>query len=222
MKKFFTLIALFLFVTSHAQSYYKGALIVDAGGGLEFYNTKVFIHNKTTNKDTTETDFAANSHYTFGAEYAIGKTYGIGLRFKGNKFFTEKDTVNNTQPTLKSNDIVVQFNYHFLVNKVFDLSVGADFGYSGMKWDLKDKEGNKITAAGTYFSFYALPRVYIGPFGFYMKLGAPYFSYPSLKSNNPDFTRDYDYKLKGSPGFNFELGIQFRFVEDKDKDSSKN
>ncbi|MCE3227840.1 MAG: hypothetical protein K0S32_2391 [Bacteroidetes bacterium] len=217
MKKIFTLIILLATLQSKSQSFYKGALVIDAGGGLEIYNTKIDIHNKVNGRDTSETDKAGNSHFTFGAEYGLHKKFGVGLRFKSANFFTEKDTVNNVKPTLKSNDFVVQLNYHPVSTKGFDLVLGGDIGYSKLKWELKDKESTSIWSSGLYYSLYVNPRLYIGPFGFNMKLGMPFFLYPKLKSDNENFTKDHDYKLKGSPGFVFSAGIQFRFIENKDK-----
>jgi hypothetical protein len=217
MKKIFTLIVLFAVLRSNSQSFYKGALIVDAGGGLEIYNTKVFIHNKVNGKDTTETDKAGNTHFTFGAEYGLHKNFGAGIRFKSANFFTEKDSATNTKPTLKSTDIVIQLNYHPVSTKGFDLVLGGDIGYSKLKWDIKDKENTHIQSSGLYYSLYINPRLYIGPFGFNMKLGTPFFLYPKLKSDNENFTKDNDFKLTGSPGFAFSAGIQFRFIENKTK-----
>lgn len=221
MKKFLTLFILSAFIKINGQSFYKGALVIDAGGGLEIYNTKVVSHDKTNNLTETKTDKAGNTHFTVGAEYGLHKRFGIGLRYKNNNYFVSKDTISGNTGTVKSNDILVQLNFHAVSKKSFDLVLGTDVGYTGIKYHFNDTKNTQLSGSGIYYSFYIEPRLYIGRFGFNMKLYLPFFNYPKLTTNDPDFNKTFSsFKLQGSPGFGLSFGIQYRFLDAKD-DSKK-
>ncbi len=221
MKKLFTLIILASVCKLNAQSFHKGALVFDLGGGVEVYNTYVNAHYFVANKhDTTQEGKGANTHFTFGGEYGLHKNFGIGIRFKGNTWIQGKDTTG-TAPSVKSNDILVQLNYHPVSTNKFDLVLGADVGYSKIDFYVNDKDKTHIWGSGSYISMYVLPRLYIGRFGFNMKLGLPFAKYKTLDTNNDQFNKDQKLGLKGIPGFNLSFGIQFRFLNPKEKTKEK-
>jgi len=215
MKSFYSLLFFIFIFNAQAQSFYKGALVIDANAGIEIYNTKVTWTDITNNKSETDEDRAGNLNFHFGAEYGLHKNFGVGLRYKSNNYFVEKDTVNNTKGNVRSNDIIVQANYHPVSTKYFDLILGGDFGYSAIHYKFNDKENTQLRGSGLFYSFYLNPRLYIGPFGFNMKVYAPFISYPNLISNDADYNKNYDLKLKGTPGFGMSLGIQYRFLKAK-------
>ncbi|MBA3665707.1 MAG: hypothetical protein H0W61_16100 [Bacteroidetes bacterium] len=217
MKKLFTIIFLAILMQANSQSFYKGALVIDAGAGLEIFNTKVSITEKSTGKTETSVDKAGNSHFILGGEYGILKNLGVGIRYKNNSYFTEKDSVTGTKGTIKSNDILLLVNYHLISKKSFDFIVGADFGYSGINYHFNDSQNTQLKGSGLYYSFYMNPRLYIGRFGFNMKLGLPFVNYPKLKTNDSDFNKSYSaFNLKATPGFGLSFGIQFRFLDVKE------
>jgi hypothetical protein len=214
MKKLFAVFVLISFIKMNAQSFYKGALVIDANGGIEIYNTQVTFKEKISGKSETDNDKAGSSHFTLGGEYGILKNLGVGVRYKANNYFVEKDSVTGTKGTVKSNDILLLVNFHAISKKSFDLVLGADFGYSGINYHFNDSKNTQLKGNGLYYSFYADPRLYIGRFGFNMKLSLPFISYPKLTTNDADFNKNYDaIKLKGTPGFGWSFGIQFRFMD---------
>lgn len=200
-----------------AQSFHKNALVFDANGGIDIYNTKLAVHNKNTGEDTLLNDKAGNFNYHFGLEYGLHKNLGMGIRFKGTNYFVEKDSTKSGE-SIKSSDILLQLNYHPYSSKGFDLVLGSEVGLSSIKFNVGDKDGTKLWDNGLTYSFYVNPRLYIGRFGFNGKLALPFYSYPSLDSNNDQFNKDQSYKLSGLPGWSFSLGIQFRFLNDKKKE----
>lgn len=217
MKKLIALLLVLFFTHNiRSQSFYKGALVIDANAGIEIYNTVLKVHNKTNGRDTTQDDKAGCSTFNFGAEYGVTKKFGAGLRFRTNKYFTEKDTITGKKDDVRSIDIVAEANYHIVSKKSFDFLVGADIGYSKINWKINDTKNTRIWASGLYYDLYLNPRLYIGPFGFNFKLGLPFTTYPNLKSDNSDFTKDNSYKLKGIPGVSWSFGIQFRFLKSQD------
>jgi len=216
MKKIFTLCALFCLAEGFSQSFHKNALVIDVNAGLEIYNTKLNVHDNTTGKDTLQNDKTGNTHFTLGAEYGLHKNFGVGLRYKGGNYFVGTDSTGAKEGTVKGNEFLVQLNYHPVSTQGFDLILGADGGFSKLKYNINDKEQTKITGSGSFFSLYVNPRVYIGRFGFNAKLYLPFYSYPKLVTNNEELNKQQSFKLSGIPGFGFNIGIHFRFMSEKD------
>lgn len=213
MKHILFLLFIISVIKHNAQSFYKGAIVLDAAGGLEIFNTKVTTVEKTSGKSVSDEDKAGNSNFSLGAEYGIMNRFGAGLRFKTNNYFVSKDTTSNTQGTVKSTDILAFVNYHVITKNKFDLVVGSSFGYSGIKYHFNDSKNTELKGAGFYYSFYVDPRIYFGRFGLNLNIGLPFVSYPNLKSNNSDFNNSYkSLSLKGSPGVCWSLGIQYRLM----------
>ena len=221
MKKTILFLLLFYSVNFYSQCYYKGALILDVNGGLEVYNSFVKVHYlKEIKSDEQEEGKTGCSHFNLGAEYALHKNFGIGLRYKANNFFQGADSAG-TKPTVKSNDILLQLNFHPVSTTAFDLVLGSEMGYTMINFYENNPEHNKIWGSGTYFSMYMNPRLYIGRFGFNMKLGLPFFNYGVLQTNNEEFNKNQTLALSANPGFTLSFGIQFRFLSEKDKSKKK-
>lgn len=217
--------ALLILISSllSAQSFYKGALVTELNSGLEIYNTtlKIRFNNYNPVRDTVQTDKAANTNFGLGAEYGLHKRFGLGLRFKTNKYFTSRDSVTKRKPDVRTNDIVVVLNYHPVVTKNFDLVLGADLGYSTFKYKANDSLNVILSGGGSYISLYANPRIYFGKFGINFKIYAPFTSYNNLTTNNADFNKYATITKWKGQGFGLSFGIQFRFLENKESDKSK-
>lgn len=216
-----------LFVISqialHAQSFHKGALVTELSTGIEIYNTtlKIKIKDPNRTRDTSYNDKAGNSNFGLAAEYGLHKRFGVGLRFKTNKYFTSKDSATKATPYVRTNDIVVVLNYHPIVKKNFDLVLGADVGYSTFKYKANDSLNLILSGGGSYISLYANPRIYFGRFGINFKVYAPFTNYNSLTTNNADFNKYIAItKWKGS-GFGLGFGIQYRFLKAKEDEKAK-
>ncbi len=198
-----------------AQTFHKGALITELNTGLEIYNTELRVKYKYPNysRDTTQKDKAGNTHFGFAGEYGLHKHFGIGLRFKANKYISSTDSVTKTKPEAKTNDIAILLNYHPIVLPKFDLVLGADIGYSTFKYKANDKNDLIISGGGSYFALYVNPRIYFGRFGINFRLAAPFVNYNNLTTNNSDFNQYIAItKWKGS-GFGIGFGIQYHFLK---------
>jgi hypothetical protein len=220
MKKLFLISMLAFSVSGSAQSFYNGALVIDANTGIEVYNTELHVHNKVVNKDTVAADRAGNLHFGFGAEYGFHANLGAGLRFKTSNYFVEKDTTGQGQEKIKSNDIIAEFSYHPFPRNNFDLVLGGNAGYSAIKFNFNDKDKTVVTSSGAFYSFFVSPRFYFGRFGINLKFYTPFYNYPELKSSNPEFTKEQSYRLKGIPGFGMDFGIQLRLLDERKKEES--
>ncbi len=199
----------------HSQSFYRGAAVLDVGGGFEIYNTKLKVSNSLTGRDTTQLDRAGNSHYYISGEYGLDKRFGLGLTFQGNKYFVGKDTTKKTQPTVNGFALMLNVNTHAVVKNKFDLVIGGNFGYSKINFNTGDSVRTIIWGKGMAYTFYVNPRIYFGVVGLNMKIYAPFFYYPKLNSSNPEFTKDQSYKFSGVPSWGINLGIQFNIFEMK-------
>jgi hypothetical protein len=209
---FFLLVISF---TSRSQSFYKGATVLDAGGGFEIWNTKMKISNSVTGRDTTQFDKAGNSHYYISGEYGLDKRFGLGLTFQGNKYFVAKDTSKKVQPTVNGFALLLNVNVHPVVRNKFDLVLGGNFGFSKINFNTGDSVRTIIWGKGMAYNFYVNPRFYFGALGINFKIYAPFFLYPKLASSNPNFTKDQSYKFSGIPAWGFNLGLQFNIFEMK-------
>ena len=206
----------------NAQSFYKGALVTSLNTGFENYNTvlKIKIKDPNRTRDTVQDDRAANTNFGFGAEYGLHKRFGVGVGFKTNKYFTSRDSVTHVKPYVRTNDFVVALNYHPIVNKHFDLVLGADVGYSTFKYQANDSLGLVLKGGGSFISLYANPRIYFGHFGINFKLYAPFVSYNNLTTNNDTFNQYIAITKWKASGFGLGFGFQYYFLQNRDGASS--
>jgi len=200
----------------NAQSFYRGALVIDVNTGIEIYNTTYKYKIKNNNNillDTSITDRAGSTHFAFGAEIGLHKRFGLGLKGKFNSFLSAKDEVTKATPTAKSADFMVFANYHAVTIPHFDLILGGDLGYSGLTYKSNDTENIILKGTGSYASLYINPRIYIKRFGFNLKIYAPFVNYNNLTTNNPEINNYYLItKWKGN-GTGVSIGIQYRFLK---------
>ncbi|MCA0431046.1 MAG: hypothetical protein LCH32_11165 [Bacteroidetes bacterium] len=195
-----------------AQSFEKNSLVIHSNFGLEIYNTTYNYKTKNTNyaASATETDRAASKNINVGAEYGLHKLFGVGINFKNNNFFTSKDTATNITPTANSFDISAVASLHAITAKKFDLLIGGEFGYSKLTYKANDPTNLILKGDGTYSSIFLSPRIYFGDFGINFKFYAPFVNYTKMKTNNEDYNYYVISKWKGSPGFGFSFGIQYK------------
>lgn len=220
MKKiiFVLLFILCVFVLS-AQSFYKGALVVDANVGIEIFNVKYTYKLKNSSFDTTTTGRAGNRNFSIGAEYGVINRLGVGLRFKSNNYFVSKDEVTGVVPYVSSYDYMLSVNFHALTHNVFNIVTGVSFGGSHLNYVSNNSNNDRLYGNGTYFDFHLSPRIYIKRFAFQFYFNVPFVSYNSMTSNNPDFNSYVIAKWKGN-GTSFGMGIQFRFLDKKEKSNA--
>ena len=196
-----------------SQAFYRGALVTELNTGFEIYNTtlkyKVKDYNRTF--DTTNTDKAGNTNFGIAGEFGLHKHFGVGLRFKANKYISSTDSVTNIKPEAKTNDIALVINFHPVVIPKFDLILGTDIGYSTFKYKANDKDNTILSGGGSFIAFYLNPRIYFGRFGINFRLSAPFTNYTNLSTNNEEFNKYIAIKNWKGSGFGLGFGIQYRF-----------
>jgi len=215
MKKLIFALSFTLYAVSlSAQSFYKNALVVDMNVGIEVYDTKYTYKIRNSSLDTTLNDKAVNRNFSIGAEYGVINRLGVGLRFKSNNYFVQRDDITGITPYVSSYDYMATVNFHPIVNNVFNLVTGINFGGSHLNYVSNNSNNDRLYGNGTYFDFHVSPRIYIKRFAFQFDFNVPFVSYNNMTSNNPDFNSYVIAKWKGS-GYNIGTGIQFRFLDKK-------
>jgi hypothetical protein len=209
---FFILYAIIL----SAQSFHKGALVLDMKGAIDVYNTKYTYELIQTGQDTTIENKAANRNISFGLEYGVLNKLGVGIRYNRAKYFAAADDSTKQMPNIYSNNIMLLVNYHVLNGKVFNLVGGINIGYSALNVITNNIYRDEIYGSGLYFDLHISPRVYIGRFGFQLDFGMPFVNYNKLTTNNANFNQNVLAKWKGL-GYSIGMGMQFRFLSKKDK-----
>ena len=218
MKKLLLLSATILTLSINAQSFYKGALVVEVKTGIEIYNIYSNVTQTLWNRtrDTTYTDKAADTYFGYSAEYGLHKYVGVGIIYNAHKFITQKDSVSGKKQDTRANDFALVVNFHPVSTKKFDLVIGSDIGYSNFKLKTFDKDNTTLKGTGMSMSAYINPRIYFGNFGINFKLGTPYLKYSNVTTNNADFNKDNTYNyLKLSKAWSLSFGIQYRFIKNK-------
>ena len=187
-----------------AQSFYKGAFVLDANLGLEVVNTIAGVQNPSTSTNIIKNDRAGSFQFNVGFEYAVSKRIGIGIRYQRHNFISN-DSVQPISPVVYSNNFLAQLNLHAVTTKHFDLIIGADAGLSLFNYN------DDFYGTGTHFSGYVNPRLYVGRFGFNLKLGLPFFKYNNLIANHGTISNNQTFSLIGQPGFCLTVGVQYCF-----------
>jgi hypothetical protein len=213
MKLIFKVLLLcgFSAVVPAQNSFHLGSIVLDLNTGLELYNsTNVYsLTRNGQNSDTTISDKAANSNFSFGAEVGIGRFVGLGLRGKGSSFFRTLDAVTNARADIYATDLVLQINLHPLPLKKFDLVIGGEMGVSKLKMNVDDIAQTLVTGKGGIFSVYLNPRFYMHRLGFNFRAGLPVFNYKKLEYTTRD-PSNYLLSQWKANGISLSLGVQFR------------
>src|ERR1700744_2793724 len=98
MKKLFILFVSIISIQAFSQSFYKGALVVNAGAGIDAYGVKYHYQLKNTNQTHDETDGAASYNFNIGVEYGFNKWFGVGLHGRYDTYFTSRDSTTHSTP----------------------------------------------------------------------------------------------------------------------------
>ncbi len=215
-----------LYNTSKAQSFHKGAIVVDLGVGLNIsktaiedeYNSQVWngssFSTVRVKKDTT--DRAGSVVYPLTVEYGVKNWLGIAGRVSYSKYITGNDSAGGIKANIRGIDAGLIFNLHLIKTKRFDMPIGLSLAYSNFKIDSKDSLQSMAKDNGLSYGFAAVPRIYFGDhIGLSFNLGYMAYTYPSVlfsNKNDPNINDNDDrlFKLKTS-GTNIGVGLLVKF-----------
>jgi hypothetical protein len=191
-----------------AQSFHRGALVLDVNSGIEAVKT-VQRYSTILSSDTTVRSIAANKNASFGLEIGLSKRFGIGARGKVNSFFRDVDAVTRQRTTINSTDLLITLNFHPVVRKCFDLIIGTDLGLSSAGFTFDDLSSSLRSAKGQYFAPYLCSRIYWKRLGFHIRTTFPALNYGTFNGSNDEAGNYLLSKWRGS-GIGVSVGAQLR------------
>lgn len=208
MKKVFLAFSILGSVSLFAQkSFEKNTNVVAFGADLGIYN----YTSKVASNPRSSNDAAANKMLSLHYERGVINWLGVGAKVQLSDYFTSKDSVTNTKPSIKAIDATLLVNAHFVRAKRVDMFAGFNVGYSYLNWEARDRAISAATGGGLVYDLHLQPRFYFGDHvGMFINLAYVHYSY-----NNMDFNNTYSHlsdvlQLNGG-GVNFGLGIQGKF-----------
>ena len=212
MKNIFLSIGIFFFVSVHAQSFDRGAMVADAQFNVGVYST--LSHDKIQNTDND--DGAVSKIFNGSFEYGILPWLGVGTKLQRDNFFVDPDTTNTNpltivQPTLKMNEISAMCNIHFVRKDHVDLLIGSDFGVSFLRGRENDATNLQYNGTGTWVDLHFTSRFYFGNhFGINFNIAYANFNFKNVFASDNTTSSVNLISYKGS-GVNAGLGLQYRF-----------
>ena len=209
MKNSLIALVIALSVKGTAQSFHRGALVLDLNTGVEAFHTSQKYNFTGQTADTLINSEAANKNASLGLELGLSKRIGIGVRGKVNSFFPDLDAVTRQRARINSTDLLIALNIHPIVRKHFDLVLGVDLGLSDIDFQFHDLRSTILSSRGHYFAPYICPRVYWGRLGLHLRSTFPAMQYNNFKGNSETPGSVYLSGWKAT-GFGFSLGVQLR------------
>lgn len=208
MKKVFLAISLLGSVSLFAQkSFEKNTNVVAFGADLGIYN----YTSKVASNPRSSSDAAANKMLSLHYERGVINWLGVGAKVQLSDYFTSRDTVTNTKPSIKAIDATLLVNAHFVRAKRVDMFAGFNVGYSYLNWEARDQAISAATGGGLVYDIHLQPRFYFGDHvGMFINLAYVHYSYNNMDFNNT-YTHLSDVLQLNGGGVNFGIGIQGKF-----------
>ncbi len=208
MKKVIVILSVLCTINAVAQkSFEKKTNVISFGADLGVYN----YVSKVASNPTSSSSRAANKMLHFNYERGVLNWLGIGAKLQLSDYFTEKDSVTHTKPSVKAIDGTVIINAHFLRTKRIDMLLGCNVGYSNMNWEARDQAISSAKGGGLTYDFHLQPRFYFGDhIGMFVNLSYINYAYRNMDFKNT-YTNALDILDLTGGGVNFGFGFQAKF-----------
>lgn len=211
MKSLAITVLCFIVIQANSQSFHRGAVILELGSGLEYYNTQKTYTKLSSAGDTTTIGNAASGNFNAAIEIGIGKRIGIGARGKMNTFFQDLDGVMKDRSSIHTTDILVNLNLHPIRRKKLDVLLGAEFGYSSADVTFLNLEKLITSGKGGTAALYLEPRFYKRRVGFHLRFTLPMAKYAALNTVGADINNQkFQLSTWQGKGFGINAGVQLR------------
>jgi hypothetical protein len=210
MKKIVVCFSAFIFsfsLTSKAQTFQRGSLIVSASYGFDIYHLQLHeVNNYYTPPQTVNTTGGAGSgNANLGAEFGVTNWLGLGVQFKLDSYLHSS---NVTQANGFEGGLII--NAHIVRHLHFDFLAGLNLGASSLTITWNDGYNDQIYGSGSWGDFHITTRIYFGKFGVSATLYFPTINY-NLSSNNEIFNTYIADTWKAS-GEGLNIGVQYHFL----------
>ena len=211
MKKQLALLLCLMLLKGAAQSFHRGAVIISAGTGLEYYNTVKNYANSGNLGDTSAVGHAASANLNAALEIGISKRVGIGARGKMNSFFTDLDAVLAEKTHIRTADLLLSVNLHPIRRKKLDVLLGVEGGFSSVNVTFQNLGDILTSGKGPAAALYLEPRFYKKRFGFHVRLTLPVTQYKTLNTVGAQVAGQ-QYRLSDwqGRGYGVNFGVQSR------------
>jgi hypothetical protein len=201
----------FLFVSppeSFAQKAFKSSnWVFQTSANIGIYRYESVL--KSTQE--RESNLAAARLYEFGIEKGIFDFLSVGLRTKGDNYFTEVNQYTNERPEVRSREWLIMANWHPIKTRYTDWVLGAATGVSNFKYAVNDRQASMATGTGFNYEFYLNPRFYIGNhFGLMLNIAYNASIYNRLNFENTATSVEDALSLKGG-GMKIGAGLLFKW-----------
>ena len=209
MKKIIICIAVFISgfsISSTAQTFQRGSLIVSAAWGIDVYNLQQHLENYATGETTQSTTHVASRNFNLGGEFGVAKWLGLGLQFKLDNYYHD----NNVSSAIGFESGLI-VNAHIIRHLHFDLLGGFNLGYSTLTLTWNDGYNDQLYGKGSWDDIHFTARIYIGRFGFSGTLYFPVINYGTLTFNN-NLLNEYILASWKASGEGWNFGIQYHFL----------
>jgi hypothetical protein len=208
IKQLIVATALLSAISSTAQkSFEKKTNVIGFGADLGIYN----YQSRIGSTNSTSSSAAANKMLSLLYERGVTNWLGLGAKVQLCDYFTEKDSVTGTKPSVKAIDATLLVNAHFVKTKHVDLLTGFNIGYSNLNWEARDASISQAQGGGLVFDLHLQPRFYFGDHvGMFLNLAYTHYSYKNMDFTNI-YTQQSDVLDLVGGGVNFGIGLQAKF-----------
>ena len=164
----FMLYGLLISIQASAQSFKKGSLLISISEGSTDANyTTTYSEGGT---DVLHTAHIGGARDPLTMEYGLTNHWGIGLNMGGDIYsvdpskFYDFQTMTNKVKAITS-ELTLDANYHFFVNRHWDLSTVASLGFSSVSFKGNDGDlhyqynaGGLLVRTGAKAKYYITKR----------------------------------------------------------------
>ena len=208
MKKIIVLALTIMVVNLKAQkSFEKNTNVIGFGLDLGIYNYVSTIGSSSASSSSKAANKMLSLHY----ERGVLNWLGIGAKVQLSDYFTEKDSITGSKPSVKAIDATVLINAHFLRSKHVDMLAGFNVGYSHLNWEARDANISAAKGGGLAIDFHIQPRFYFGNHvGMFLNLAYVNYNYQNMDFTNTTSKVNDILNLQGG-GVNFGFGLQGKF-----------
>lgn len=208
MKKIIAVLLVVFSLNVNAQkSFEKNVNVVAFGLDLGIYN----YTSKIASSPKSDNSAAANKMLSLQYERGVLNWLGVGAKVQLSDYFTEKDTITNSKPSVKALDATLLVNAHFVRAKRVDMFAGFNVGYSTMRWEARDQYISGAKGGGLVYDLHLQPRFYFGDHvGMFINLAYVHYGYKNMDFKNTFYNENDVLDLTGG-GVNFGLGLQVKF-----------
>ena len=189
------------------KSFEKKTNVILVGADLGLYN----YVSKVASNPKSNSNAAANKMLNLYYERGILNWLGVGAKIQLSDYFTEKDSITNSKPSVKAIDGTLFLNAHFVRTKHVDLLLGVNVGYSNLNWEARDQFISQATGGGLMYDIHFQPRFYFGKhIGMFINTAYVQYDYQNMDFKNTITNISDVLNLKGG-GVNFGLGLLVKF-----------